>query len=112
MFMLYRKFEEIDEVIISNELTDEDATKIRPELEYVVRRGKSRVLLNLSSLSSIGHRAVSVLHFCLELSRRLNGNAVLLNPCLRVSNQINRNEYGNRFSICHSRKSAIKFLNS
>ena len=112
MFMIYRKFDGIDEVIISEDFTAEDASKIRNDLEYVVRRGKSKLLLNLSSLINIEKKAVSLLYFCQKLCRRRNGKVVILNPNKNVSSLVKQCANKEKFSMCYSRKSAIDLLSN
>ncbi|TQV73782.1 STAS domain-containing protein [Aliikangiella marina] len=58
--MTYSKSQNFERVCLSDHFTDADVDNVRNELDWIVIKGESNILLDLSGLTSFSFRAAAV----------------------------------------------------
>ncbi|MCW8876040.1 MAG: hypothetical protein OQJ89_12305 [Kangiellaceae bacterium] len=110
MFMMYKRLEKIEEVFLSDCFTNADAIKVRQELEFIICRGSSKLLLDISELNSIERKAASLIYYCSNLCSKRNGAAVILNPSKKVMSVLNSFYLKSPLSFSFDKNQAIERL--
>ena len=110
MFMMYRKQHQIEEVNLSDCFTNADAIKVKHELEFIICRGSSKVLLDISELTSIEKNAVSLIYYCSQLCSKRNGQAIILNPTKSIMRILDASLSDFSLSYCFDRSLAMEKL--
>ena len=110
MLMIYKKTEQIEDIKFTDHFTEIDAEIVREEMHYIVRRGASLLLVDMSELWSIDRKALEMLLECSELAKKKKGFLALLNPSQRALTSIRTFYPLSVFSIYFSRQKALSAL--
>jgi anti-anti-sigma regulatory factor len=111
MLMICKKQKEIDVIKFTNNFTSLDAEKIRSEMDYIICRGSSKLLIDLSEVKAIGLGALNLLYICALKTKKRNGGLVICKPQEEALKALGKAKFRHCFKLFSSKKLAIRSLN-
>ncbi len=110
MIMIYSCKQQVEEVKLIDSFTGDDANQIEEEIDFIIHRGNSKLMIDMTELKSIDIKAAGFLFNCLKKTKRLDGGLVLINPGKKVRSVLKKLRLTDVFSVFFSRANAIKSL--
>lgn len=107
MLMMYRKKKQIDEIKLMLDFSANEVEHLRDEFNYIVNRGESLLLIDLSELNSIDKEALELLLDCSQKAKSKKGWLALVAPSKRIIETIRRHFPANFFRIFFTKEKAI-----
>ncbi len=110
MFMSYHKKDTFDIVKIRHDFTASDAEKIKGEFDYIICRGKAKLIIDLSELETIDQSAIELLFYCAEKTKKMHGGLVIYKPSESVISMFRVAQFKKSLRVYFSTKSATQAL--
>lgn len=108
--MTYKRDKQIDLVTFINDFSDNEVEQVQREINMIMYRGNSKILIDISELISMGQKAKAML---LRLSRkasRRDGRMILLGPTQHVTSMFDSSKLGDVLNYFSCKKSAVQAL--
>ena len=111
MLMTYKKEQRVDLVKFMNNFSDDEVARVSQEIDFILIRGQSRILIDVSELVNIGKGAMAMLLRLSKKAAQRNGSMVLLNPSKQVSSILKLAKLECALKIFFCKQTAIQALN-
>lgn len=111
MLMTYKKEQQIDLVKLMNNFSDNEVARVGREIDFILIRGQSRILIDVSELLNIGKGAVDMLLRLSQKATQRNGSMVLLNPSKQISSVLKLAKLECALKVFFCKQTAIQALN-
>ncbi len=107
MIMMYRKSDQIDEVKLTREFRASEVEQVQKEFFYLVERGSSQLIIDMSELKTIDKEALELLLACERKAKSQKGWLAFVCPTKNVVASMRLNFPSRFFSIFFSKKKAL-----
>lgn len=110
MIMMYRKFEQVEDIKLTNSFSASEIEQVKKEFYYLVERGESQLIIDMSELKSIDKEALEFLLKCEEKAKTQKGWMAFVCPTKNVIASMRLNFPSRFFTIFFSKKTAITMM--
>lgn len=107
MIMMYRKLDQIDEIKLTCNFHASDIEQVKNEFYYLIRRGESQLLIDMSELKSIDKEALEFLLKCEKKAKSQKGWLAFVCPTKNVVASMRSNFPCRLFTIFFSKEKAV-----
>ena len=111
MLMTYSKISRVDHIKFINRFKESEVDKIGEELDGILMRGNSRLLIDLSESTSIDEKALAMLTRLSQKAVRRKGQMVLFRPSRKLVTLLRMTQLTATFEMSFSFHNALNVLN-
>ena len=107
MLMMYCKQKQVDEIKLMMDFCADEVDRLRDEFDYIVNRGESQLLIDLSELNSIDKEALEFLLDYSQTAKSKKGWLAFVAPTKGIVDSMRKHFPANLFRVFFTKEKAI-----